>query len=64
MCEEYHFDNTLFSQKLRTELCGAKSVTDQQCFSKNTFVKTRANALQLEFYPFSPMFLFEQQEEE
>ena len=27
-------------------------------------MKTRENALQLEFYPFSPMFLCEQQEEE
>ena len=23
MCEEYHYDNTLFAQKLRIELCGA-----------------------------------------
>ena len=64
MCEEYHCDNTLFSQKLRTELCGAKNVADQQCFSKYTFVRTKENALQLEFYPFSPMFLCEQQQKD
>ena len=64
MCEENHFDSTLFSQNLRTELCGASKVANQHCFSKYTFVKTKENALQLEFYPFSPMFLCEQQEEE
>ena len=64
MCEEYDYDTTLFSQKLRTELCGAKNVADQQCFSKNTIVRTKENALQLEFCPFSPMFLCEQQEKD
>ena len=53
-----------FSQKLGTEFCGAKIVANQQCFSKYTFVKTKENALQLKLYSFSPMFLFEQQEEE
>ena len=64
MCEEYHYDNTLFSQKLRTELCGAQNVADQQFLSKYSFVRTKENALQLEFFPFSPMFLCEQQEKD
>ena len=64
MCEEYHFDKTLFSQKLKTDFCWAQYVANQQCFSKYTFVKTKENALQLEFYPFSPSFLCEKQEEE
>ena len=64
MCDGYHFDNKLFSQKLRTELCGAKNVADQQCFSNYTFVRTKENAPRLEFYPFSPMFLCEQQEKD
>ena len=64
MCEEKHYDNTQFSQKLRTELCGAYNVADQLCFPKNTSVETKENALYLEFYPFSPMFLCEQQKAE
>ena len=64
MCEEYHYEKTLFSEKLRKELPGAENVADQQCFAKYTFVKTKKNALKIEFYPFSPMFLCEQQEEE
>ena len=32
MCEEKQYDNTQFSQKLRTEHCGAKNVADQQFF--------------------------------
>ena len=64
MCEEYHYDNTRFSEKLRIELCGAKNVAYQQCFSKYTFVRTKENALQLEFYPFSRLFFCEQQEKD
>ena len=61
LCEEKPYDHTQFSQKLQTETCGASNIADQQCFSKNTFVK-KENALWLEFHPFSPMFLCEQQE--
>ena len=64
MCEEYNYDNTRFSQKLRTELCGPQNVADQQFFSKYSFVRTKENTLQLEFFPFSPMFLCEQQEKD
>ena len=63
MCEEQQYDNTQFSEKLRTEHCGAYNIADQQCYSKYTFVKTKGNALQLEFHPFSPKFLCERQEE-
>ena len=45
MCEEFHYDNTLFAQKLWIELCGAQNVADQQCFLKDTFEKTKENAL-------------------
>ena len=45
ICEKYQEDNRQFSQKLEKEICGAKSVADQQCFSKHTFVKTKENTL-------------------
>ena len=62
--QEKHHDNKQFSQELRTELSGAQNVADKQCLSEYTFVKTNGSALQLEFHAFSPMSLFEQQEEE
>ena len=64
MCEEYHYDNTHFSQRLWTELCGVYNLAEKQCSSKYTFVKTTKSALQLELHPFSPMLLCDQQEEE
>ena len=39
-------------------------MANQQCFSKHTFVKTKKNALWLDFHPVSPTFLCEQQQEE
>ena len=42
MCDEYHYDNTPFSQKLRTELWSIKSAV---FVKKNTLVKTKQNAL-------------------
>ena len=44
MCEGYYYDNTLFSQKLRTELWSIKC-SRSAVFLKNTFVKTKQNGL-------------------
>ena len=52
MFEEKHYDNTQFSQKLRTENCRVYNIADQQCFPEYTVVKTKGNPLYLEFHLF------------
>ena len=34
ICEEWHYENTKFSQRLWTELCESQNLADQQCFTK------------------------------
>ena len=53
--------HTFLKHGLRTELCEARNVADQQFFSKHTTVKGKEFALQMNFYNFSPINLFWQQ---
>ena len=57
------WQHTIFTEVSDRTLWSTK-IADQQCFSEYTFVKTKETALYLEFYPFSPRFMCEQQEGE
>ena len=65
MCEEEQYDNTQFSKKLGTELCGAKNGADKQCSPKKPLCgNKRKRSLLRILSVFSNIFLEEQQEKE